>query len=152
SFTIAAGWRWTRLEPSASLPVQRKPLRPESAQALPRHAHESLAEVLALEEPHEGGRRVFEALRHVLAMADAAVGEAGGDGTEKVGVVVRSELDVDEAADGQAFGQHRTHGRGEEVWPGSLAARVVLRDQPADRHPRILVQQRQHGLPDRAAD
>ena len=54
---------------------------------------------------------------------------------------------------GEALGQHRAHGRGEEVQPGGLAARIVLRDQPADRHPRERVEQRQHhGLPHGAAD
>jgi hypothetical protein len=44
------------------------------------------------------------------------------------------------------------HGRGKEIRSGSGTRGVILGDQPAHRHPRELVEQGQHSLPNGAAD
>ena len=62
------------------------------------------------------------------------------------------EFVVDEAAQGQALAQNFAHGRRQQVRPGLAAACIVLRDQPAYRHAREAVEQRQHRLPHGAAD
>ena len=62
------------------------------------------------------------------------------------------EFVVDVAAQRETLAQHRTHGRGKEIWSGSGTRCVILGDQPAHRHARKGVEQRQHGLPHGATD
>ena len=57
-----------------------------------RHAHQRLAEILPFQHAHEGRRRILEPVGDVLAIADAAIGEAGRDGAQKIGVVLRDEF------------------------------------------------------------
>ena len=62
------------------------------------------------------------------------------------------EFVVDVAAQRETFAQHLTHGGGKEIWSGRGTRRVILGDQPAHRHARKRVEQRQHGLPHGAPD
>src|SRR4029077_11088881 len=83
---------------------------------LSAHAHQRLAEILALQQAHESRRRILEALGYVLAMANAAVFQPGGDQLEKIAIVLRNEFAIDEAAQRQALGQDGAHGRRQQVW------------------------------------
>jgi hypothetical protein len=55
-------------------------------------------------------------------------------------------------AQSKTFAQYLTHGRGKKIWSGSGTRGVILGDQPAHRHAGKRVEQRQHSLPNGAAD
>src|SRR5215510_10796758 len=116
-----------------------------------RDAHQCLAEVAAFQHTDEGGRRILEAVSDILPIADAAIGDSGGDRAQE-GRVVLGEFVVDVAAQSEALAQHLTHGCGKKIWSGSGSGCVILGDQPAHRHARKCVEQGQYGLPDGSPD
>src|SRR4051794_31341717 len=116
-----------------------------------RDAHHELAEVLALEQAHEGLRRVVEAVDHVLAVLDPALAQPLADlGRE----LTRLGLEVpdDEAADGEALRQDGAEDRGGAVRSRRQLGHVVVGDEPAHWHAREIVEEREDRAPHRAAD
>src|SRR5712691_10120405 len=93
------------------------------------HPDDQLPEVLPLEHADEGSRRALETIDNILTVADAAVGDAGTDLAEEVGIVLGGKFAVDEAAHGQALRQDLAHGGGQPVGAVALSHAVVLRDQ-----------------------
>jgi hypothetical protein len=64
--------------------------------ASPAHPYQRLADVLSLQQADEGGRRILKAVRYVLTVTDAPVGDAGADGFEEFGIMIRGEFVIDE--------------------------------------------------------
>ena len=62
------------------------------------------------------------------------------------------EVPDDEAADGEALRQDGAEDRGRAVGAGRQLGHVVVGDEPADRHAREVVEEREHRVPHRAAD
>src|ERR1700722_7661591 len=114
------------------VPYLRKPSRLVSrASRLVRpDPHQLLAEIGALEKSHERGRRAVETLGDELLVLDLALADPPRHVAQKGGVT-RGEIADDEAADGQALRQHRTHHRGGPFRRLCLGV-VVMRDQAAD--------------------
>jgi hypothetical protein len=92
-----------------------------------RDLHQQLAEVLALEQAKERGRRILLALDHGLAIPDAAAAHPFAHIAQEIRLP-GSEIPDDEAAQSQALAQHREH-----VGPGHRRGGAVLGDQPAHR-------------------
>src|SRR5947209_10779173 len=73
-----------------------------------RDAHELLAEVLALQQTHEGLRRVLQPRGNVLAIFDAALLDPLRHVADEIGKT-RREVRDDEAANREPLGQHIAH-------------------------------------------
>src|SRR6266568_7134197 len=115
------------------------------------HPHQKLAEILALQQPEERLRRVLESLDHVFLVLDLALLQPRGDvASERLGLI--REIRDDEAADGEALGQHLAEQLRRAVGASWQLVHVVLRDQPAHRDAGEIVEQGRNRIPDRAAD
>ena len=112
--------------------------------------HQLLAEIGALQQPHEGGRRAVETLGDEFLVLDLALAHPLRHVAQEV-AMARGEIADDEAADGQALGQHRAHHLA-GPFRRCLAEIIVFRDQAADRHARERIEQREHRVEHRAAD
>src|SRR5207249_723896 len=123
-----------------------------SLRSLCAHSYNQLAEVASLQHANEGFWRVFQTVDEVLAITDAAVGDAGADLAQECGIVLGGEFVVDEPAHREALRQDLAHRGGQPVGAVALFNAGVLRDQAADRDTREPVEQRQDRLPDRPAD
>src|SRR5262245_64853781 len=97
--------------------------------ARPVHPDDELAEVPTLEHAEEGLRCLLQSIDEVLAIPDAAVGDAGADLPQEGGEVLGSKVVVDEAADRQALRQDRAHGSGQVVGAVAWAGGIVLGNQ-----------------------
>src|SRR6185503_2762659 len=96
--------------------------------------HELLAEVCALQEAHERGRRAVEAFGNELLVLDLALANPLRHVLQEV-AVTRGKVADDEAADGQALGQDIAHHRRRPFRRHGLRI-VVMRDQAAHGHAR----------------
>src|SRR5258705_9742900 len=112
--------------------------------------HQLLAEVRALQKAHERRRRAVEAFGDELLVLDLALAHPARHVAQEV-AVTRGEIADDEAADGQALGQHVAHHRRRPFRRYRLGV-VVMRDQAAHGNARKRVEQRKHRLEHRAAD
>src|SRR6266700_6536602 len=91
--------------PAALRGSLRERLRKTAGLRLFAHAHQQLAEILALQQPEERLRRVLQAFDHVFLVFDLALLQPRGDvASERLGLI--REIPDDEAADGAALGQH----------------------------------------------
>src|SRR5215207_10204386 len=116
-----------------------------------RDAHHELAEVLALEQAHEGLGRVVEAVDHVLAVLDPALAQPLADLGREL-PRLRLEVPDDETANGEALRQDGAEDRGGAVRSRRQLGHVVVGDEPAHGHAREVVEEREHRIPHRAAD
>src|SRR5437016_14630303 len=69
------------------------------------YPHQQLAEILALQQPEERLRRVLQAFDHVFLVFDLALLEPRGDVASEC-LCLACEIRDDEAADGEALGEH----------------------------------------------
>src|SRR5271167_4584883 len=115
-------------------------------------AYDKLAEIAPVEHPDERFGCLVQALYDVLAITNAAVGDAGSDIAREFGVVLLGKFGVDESAQRQALRQDLAHRRRQSVRAVAGARTVVLGDQAADRYARVFVEQWQYRLPDGTAD
>ena len=111
-----------------------------------RHFHQHLAEILALQQAEERSRRLLQPVDDVLAILEAAAAHPFADVAQEI-ALLGGEIRDDEAAHDEALAQDREH-----VGPGHRGRRIVLRDEPADRNAREIVEQRPHRLLHGAAD
>jgi len=112
---------------------------------------DQLSEVLTFEHANQCFGCAVEAFDYVLPKANAAFGNPCAHLIQNRRPLI-PELANDEAAQGQAADQDLSHGRRESIGAVRVPGAVVLRDQTANRHPCVLVQERQHRLPDSTAD
>src|ERR1044072_729842 len=115
--------------------------------ALLRDLHELLAEVLALEHAHEGRRGILEAFGDVLAVLDPPPLDPLRDLADEI-VEAPPEIHHDEAADGEALGEHGAEDLRSLVFHVRRVGRAILRDQPAHRNAREWIEQWKHRVPD----
>src|SRR5262249_19968598 len=115
-----------------------------------RDPHHELAEVSPLEQADEGLRRLFEAFNHILAIAHATLVDPPAHLFVKSRALL-SELALDEAADAERLGQYAHHHRRQAVRAGEGFARVILRDESANRDAREVIEQRKDRVPNLAA-
>src|SRR3984957_4415752 len=73
-------------------------------------AHQLLAEIGALEQPHERAGRAVQPFGDELAIPDLALAHPLRHVAQEIGMT-RGEIADDEAPDRQALGQHRAHHR-----------------------------------------
>jgi len=116
------------------------------------NSNDQFAEVAPFQHAGEGFGRVLQTVNEVLAVADVAIGDAGTDFAQECGIVLGGKFAVDETAHCQALRQDLAHGGGQPVGAVALSHAAILRDQATDRDARELIEQRQHGLPDRPTD
>ena len=108
---------------------------------------ERLAAVLAAEHAHERRRGVLEALGHVLAVAELALGEPAAEPLQALGEA------MDEVVDQEALEPRAEDDQEAEIARRELRlGEVVLRDLAADRDAGSQRQAAEDGLGDRAAD
>src|SRR5690606_38262959 len=115
-------------------------------------AHYQLAEVAAFEQVEEGLRCSLQSLDAVLAVLDAAFGQLARHVAGELRIPRTVVVEDDEAAHGDALGKQGAHQQRQTIRPFRQRCGVVLGDQPAQRHPRQGIEQRQHGVEDLAAD
>src|SRR6266850_6070745 len=106
------------------------------------HPDDELAEVASLEHSDESAWRVFETVDDVLAVANTTSDDARTNLAQEVGIVLGSEVVVDEATYGQPLRENLPHGRGEPIRTVARWDAVVLRNEPSDRNARKIVEQR----------
>src|SRR5262249_21691221 len=116
------------------------------------YSHHQLAEIAPFQHADERFGRILQTVDEVLAISDTTMGDSRSDIAQECGRVFGGKFVVDEAAHRQALRQDGAHGFGQMVGAVARPRAVVLRDQAGDRDARKLVEQRQHGLPDRPAD
>ena len=78
--------------------------------ALGVHADDQLAEIASFQHADKGFGRLLQTVDDILAVADAAVGDAGSDLVQECRLVLCSKCVVDEAAQRQALRQNLAHG------------------------------------------
>src|SRR5688572_1805166 len=66
--------------------------------ALGAHSDDQLAEVAPFQHADEGFGRLLQTVDDILAVADAAIGDAGTDLAQECGIVLGGKFVVDEAA------------------------------------------------------
>src|ERR1700761_8343395 len=113
--------------------------------------NEHFAEIFPLEHADESGWRLCKAVGDVLAVTNVSVGDSGGNILQECGVMLRRELVIDEAAQGQALAQDLTHRRRQKVRSGEIARRIILSNQSADRTAGKRIEKGKPPLPYRAA-
>src|SRR5262249_27889419 len=111
-----------------------------------RDSHQSLAEVITLQHANERSGRLLQPVDDVLAIFETTRPHPLTDIAQEISLP-RGEIRDDEATHEEALAQHRKH-----VRPGHRGRRIVLRDKPADRNARKIVEQRPHHLLHDAAD
>ena len=109
------------------------------------HAYKQLAEVLAAQQPLECADSVLDAFDDVLPILQLPRPDPAADVPQEVVLQVHMVVD-DEPADPQTLDQDEPHQPGYLV--GALRQRrhVVVGDPAADRHPREVVEERQHRI------
>src|SRR5687767_11706854 len=112
---------------------------------------QQLAEIAALQEADERRRSFLQPDHHILPVLQLAFVEPAADLAEEV-VGLGGEIRDDEAAQRQALDKDRVHQQRSAVRTRRQSGFIVVRDQPADRHPCEGVQKREDGVPDLAAD
>src|SRR6202043_2659002 len=80
-----------------------------------RDAHDELDEIMSVKHANKRFGRVLQAIYDVFAIANAAVGDAGADFAQEIGVILRGKIVVDEPAQGQALRHDLAHRRREAV-------------------------------------
>ena len=127
-------------------------MRPTFFSRSGRDAHELLAEVLAAQQPHEGARRVLDALGDILAVLDLALRAARS--TRRAGnrpAWRAKSVTMKPRIVSRLVSTVRIRIGSGSGLPAGIG-RVVLRDQAAHRNPRERIEQRKHRLEHRAAD
>jgi hypothetical protein len=94
---------------------------------------DELAEVAPLQHADKGLRRLLQPFDEVLAIPDAAVGDAGADLPQESGKVLGCKAVVDEASHREALRQDRVRGGGQEVGAVARSDGVILCDQARNR-------------------
>src|SRR5215471_15982529 len=105
-----------------------------------RDSHQSLAEVLTLQHANERSGRLLQPVDDVLAIFETTRPHPLTDIAQEISLL-RGEIRDDEARHEEALAQHRKH-----IRPGHRGRRIVLRDKPADRNARKIVEQRPYRL------
>ena len=113
---------------------------------------DELAEVTSFQNADEGLRRPFQPIDKVLAIPNAAVGDACTHLPQKGSKLLSCKLIVDEASHRETLRQNLTHSGGQEVRTVTRSTGVVMRNQATNGYARELIEQRQHRLPDRSTD
>jgi hypothetical protein len=85
------------------------PAKSELGLQLGVHADDQLAEVASFQHADKGFGRLLQTVDDILAVADAAVGDAGSDLAQECRIVLFSKFVVDEAAQRQALRQDLAH-------------------------------------------
>src|SRR6266478_9090999 len=96
---------------------------------------EQLSEILALKQAEESRGRILQALDHVFAVFEATATHPIAGFAQEIGFF-GGEIRDDEAAQSQAFAQHREH-----VWARHRGCGAVLGDEPAHRYAGEIVEQ-----------
>ncbi|KOT02711.1 hypothetical protein DM50_3748 [Burkholderia mallei] len=116
------------------------------------HAHDHLAEVLPAEQADQRPRRRVEPVDDVLARLHLALRDPFAHILQEGRINVRVVIEDDEALHPDPLAQHARREQRQAVRAARQLAVVVVSDQPAHRHARMIVQQRQHRVEHRAAD
>src|ERR1700730_10340943 len=98
------------------------------------HSNDDLAEVLSVEHSDERFGRFLETVNDVFAITDAAICDTCSDLAQEFGIMLFSEVVVDESAQRQALRQDLALGRRKPVGTVARSRSIVLSDQAADRH------------------
>src|SRR5216683_242019 len=116
------------------------------------YSHDDLAEIPPVQHPDQCFGRFLQTVDNILAIADPAIGDRCSNFAQEIRVMLASKFVVDESAQCQALAQNLAHGGRKSIRAVAGRRPIVLRDEAADRHPREVVEQRQHRLPDSSAD
>src|SRR6266849_1549039 len=110
SIWIRCPARLRRASFGRALPEQSLSISVRRLSLLRPHAHQLLAEIGALQEPHEGAGRAVEPFGDEFTMLDLAFAHPLRHVAHEVRMT-RGEIADDETSDGPALGQYRTHPR-----------------------------------------